>query len=140
MFAQDRPPKIAHAQHRPNAPFRSDMAATNQQGPNLDTLGPTSAQLGSKMAQGTSSAQVEVHMASKWTTSRPNLKSSKYPFSLEFFTFFAINDASFERVPSCTTVDVTWTSMCITLLLLGVHLHRFGPNFGWPFGPFPGPS
>jgi len=62
MFAQDRPPKIAHAQHRPNASFRSDMAATNQQGPNLDTLGPTSAQLGSKMAQGTSSAQVEVHM------------------------------------------------------------------------------
>ena len=113
---------IVSIRHGRNKPTRPQLGHT------WPNFGPTWLQDGARNKFGPSWGPY----ASKWTTSRPNLKSSKYPFSLVFFTFFAINDASFERVPSCTTVDVTWTSMCITLLLLGVHLHRFGPNFGRP--------
>ena len=69
-----------------------------------DKLAPTSAQLGSTMAQfgghlGATSAQVEVHMASKWGHSRPNPKSAKHQFSIVVFTtFFAIDDASYESM------------------------------------------
>ena len=105
-FRQSRPPKSAFcrsAQNRPTGPFRSNMAATLELRPTRQigsNFGPAWLHDGAVWGHlGATSAQVEVHMASKWGHSRPNPKSAKHQFSIVVFTtFFAIDDASYESM------------------------------------------
>ena len=138
------------APHRPNAPFRSDMAATSaplevnfgQQAPTWTHLGATSAPYGFKM---------------------PNPKSSKRPFSLVLSTFFLLS--MMLRLKCCVSVGPVELSPKGPKLRhfghdLDFHVHHvasLGPNFSptsswvqdsaiWAWaklGPFrgsPGPS
>ena len=149
----------------PTRPKRRNVGSTwGQLRPARPQLRPNLDPLGSRPNLApTWSAQVEVHMVSKWWHSRPISKSSRCPFSLVFSTLFDIGDASLkqcypcygsfgptwcrQRVPSCAMLHVTWTSMCITWLQFGVHLNlgsgpvqdsatwgQVGPSSG------PGPS
>ena len=107
-------------------------------------LGPIRLQLPATCTHlGATSAQVEVHMASKLgDIAGPIRNPQSAQFSRVFSTFFAIDDASFEamfplclrlaqlgvklspKVPSCGMLEPTWTSMCIVsgLQLQPIHL------------------
>ena len=105
MFARNRPGRqksvpwictfCISAQHRPNAPFRSDMAATSGPASPLGSnFGPTWLEDDAAWPQlGPTWEQLRPKLRSIWLQSgghsRPNQKSSKRLFSLVFSTLFS---------------------------------------------------
>jgi hypothetical protein len=117
------------AQHRPNGPLQSNMAATlarlgvnfGQQCPNF---GPTWINW----------PQLRPNLAPRWFFAIDNVLSEAM-FPVLCLRWAQLGVKLSPKVPSSAVLEMTWTFMCITWLQFGIHLDPFGPNFS-PTAPW----